>query len=84
MGAGILGKVPDADVSRSVAADNLALIRVYHDVVDRAAVGVAPLDISRACLPDFDSAILRARDHPLALTVERHACNVARVALKRQ
>lgn len=82
MGAVILSQVPDADTTSPVAADNLSLIRVNHDVVGGASVIIAPLDGAGACFPDLDSAILGARDHPFALAVERDAGNVACVAFK--
>lgn len=84
MGAVVLSQVPDADTTTPVAADDLALVGVDHDVVDGTAVVVAALDGAAARLPDLHGAILRARDHPLALAVERDARDVARVALEGQ
>lgn len=80
----VLSQIPDANTTAPVTADDLALIRVNHDIVDRAAVVVAALDGATARLPDLDSTILRARDHPFALAVERDARDVARVALEGQ
>lgn len=82
MGAAVLGEIPDPDAARPVAADDLALVRVYYDVVRGAAVVVAALDGAAAGLPDLDGAVLGARDHPLALAVEGDASDVARVALE--
>lgn len=55
-----------------------------HHVVGRALVVVAPLDGAGPGLPDLDGAVLRARDHPLALAVEGDAGDVAGMALERQ
>ena len=53
-----------------------------HNIVDRAAVGIVPLNRSRARVPDLDRAVLRAGDEPLALTMEGDARDVAMVALE--
>ena len=82
MGAVVLGEVPDPDAAGPVAADDLALVGVYDDVVGGGAVVVAALDGAAARLPDLDGAVLGARDHPLALAVEGDARDVARVALE--
>ena len=84
MGTVVFGQVPYPDASRAIAANNLALIRVYDNVVDGMTVIVASLDGSCSCLPDLDGAVLRARDHPLALAVKGNSCDIARVALKGQ
>lgn len=80
----VLGKVPDLDAARAVAADDLALVGVDDNVVGGAAMVVAALDGAGACLPDLDSAVLGARHHPLALAMEGNAGDVARVALEGQ
>lgn len=82
VGTAVLGKVPDPDAAGPVAADDLALVGVYDDVVGGTAVVVAALDGAAAGLPDLDGAVLGARDHPLALAVEGDARDVARVALE--
>lgn len=82
VGAAVLGEVPDPDAAGPVAADDLALVGVYDDVVGRAAVVVAALDGAAARLPDLDGAVLRARDHPFALAVEGDAGDVACVTLE--
>lgn len=84
MRARILRQIPHADVARPVAADNLALVRVYDDVVGGTPMAVAALDRARPRLPDLDRAVLGARHHPFPLAVKRNPGNVARVALKRQ
>lgn len=82
MRAVVLGQIPYANAASAVAADDLALVGMYDDVVGRAAVVVAALYRAAARLPDLYCAIFRARHHPLALAVEGDACDVARVALE--
>lgn len=84
MRAVILGQVPDSDTSTTIAADDLALVRVDNYVIDWAAVAVAALNSAAAGLPNLDSAILRAGNHPFALTVERNAGDVVGMALEGQ
>lgn len=84
MRAVVLSQIPDADAAHAVAADDLALVGVDDDVVGRAAVVVAALDLAAARLPDLDGAVLGGGDHPLAFAVEGDAGDVARVALKGQ
>ena len=82
MAAVVLGQVPDAHTASAIAADDLTLVGVDHDIVDRAAVVVTALDVAASCLPNLDSAILGRGDHPLALAVEGHARNVTGVTLE--
>jgi hypothetical protein len=82
VGAIILSKVPDTNTSATVTANDLALVGVNHDIVDWAAVRVASLNSTSTSLPDLDSAILGACNHPLALTMECDTGDVAGVALK--
>lgn len=82
MRAVVLAKIPDAHASAAVAADDLALVGVDDNVVDRMAVGVGALHSAGARLPDLNGAILGARNHPLSLAVECDARNVTRVALE--
>lgn len=58
VGAAVLGEVPDPHAAGPVAADDLALVGVYDDVVGGAAVVVAALDGAAAGLPDLDGAVL--------------------------
>lgn len=82
--AAVLSQIPDLDTAGAVAADDLALVGVNDDVIGGAAMVVTALDGARTSLPDLDGAVLGAGDHPLALTVERDARDVARVALESQ
>lgn len=52
----VLAQVPDPHVAAAVAGDELALVGMDHDVVDRHAVGVVSLDQSGAGIPDLDRA----------------------------
>lgn len=56
MAALVLAQIPDSNVSASVAGDELALIRVNNDVVDRYAVRVIALNMAAAGIPDFHRA----------------------------
>jgi len=58
------------------------LVGVDHDVVDRYAVAVISLHVSCPGVPDFDSAVFRASDHPFAFTVEGYSSDVACVAFE--
>lgn len=78
----VLAQIPDAHIAPAIAADQLALIRVDDDIIDRDAMGVVALHAARACVPDLDGAILGARHHPLALAMEGDAGDVGRVAFK--
>lgn len=78
----VLRQVPNANTASAIAADDLALVGVDHDIVDRAAVVVTALDVATSGLPNLDGAILGRGDHPLALAVEGHARDVARVTLE--
>lgn len=82
--ASVLAEVPDAHFAAAVAAYEFALVGMDHDVVDRRAVSVVPLHTAAPRIPDLDSAVFRARHHPLALTVEGHARDIVRVALEGQ
>jgi hypothetical protein len=82
VGAGVLGQVPKTNAPAAVAADDLALVRVDHDIIDRRAVVVAPPDGATARVPYLDSAILGARHHPFAVTVECYASDIAGMALE--
>lgn len=82
MGADALAQVPDADHASAIAADELALVGVDDHVVDGSSVDVVTLETAGAGVPDLDSSILRAGDHPLALAVESNASDVVGVTLE--
>ena len=52
--------------------DELALVGVQHDGVDRAAAGVLALAPRGAQVPDLDRAVLAPAVHPLAVLLEAH------------
>jgi len=54
----VLSKVPDANITSSVAADELSLIGVNHHVVHRGAVTVVALDTAAPRVPDLDGVVL--------------------------
>jgi hypothetical protein len=45
---------------------------------------VAALNGSRSCLPDLDSSVFGAADHPLPLTVESNTSDIPRMSLEGQ
>lgn len=84
MRAAVLSQVPDSDTPTMVTADDLALVRVDNHIVDRRVVVVAALNSASASFPDLHSSILGASNHPLSLTVECNAGDVAGVTFKCQ
>jgi hypothetical protein len=78
----VLAQIPDAHIAPAVAADELALVRMDHDVVNWHSVGIVPLDITTPSVPDLDRTIFARRDQPLGFAVERNACDVAGVAVE--
>jgi hypothetical protein len=78
----VLTQVPDAHVPASVTANQLALVRMDHHVVDRHAVGVVPLHVSAPCVPYLNRPVLGAGHEPLGLAVECDARDVGRVPVK--
>lgn len=82
VGALILSQIPDTHITSAVAADEFALVWVDDDVIYRYAMAVISLDASGAGVPNFDGAILRARDHPFALTVKCHAGDITGMSIE--
>jgi hypothetical protein len=82
MRALVLAQIPYPDRPRSIATDQLALIRMDNNIIHRRAVVVVALDSACAYVPDLDGAVLGARHHPLAFAVERDARHIGRVAFK--
>lgn len=78
----ILAQVPDTHVPATVAANELALIRVDDDIVDRDSVRVVTLDAGGASIPDLDGAVFGASDHPFPLAVECDAGDVGGVTFE--
>ena len=82
MGAFVLAQVPNSNVSTAVTRNQLPLVGVNDDVVDRNLVVVITLYASCPRIPDLYSAIFGARNHPLALAMEGYACDIAGVAIE--
>lgn len=82
MRADALTQVPDADHASAITTDQLTLVGVNNDVVDRRTMNVVALKAAGTSVPDLDGTILGAGDHPFALTVECDASDVVGVALK--
>ena len=84
MRAFVLAEIPDANAPRTIAGDELALVRVDDDVGDGAAVVIVALHGAGARVPDLDGAVLGAGDHPFALAVERDAGHVSGMPVERE
>lgn len=94
MGALILTQIPDAYISTTITRNQLALIGMNDDIINgsdmgnhipnRSAMGVVTLNTSSPSVPDLDSAILGAGDHPFALAMESYARDVSRMTIKRE
>lgn len=82
MRADAIAQVPDTHSARTIAANQLALVWMDHDVVDSGLVDVVSLQAAGARVPDLDRAVLGAGDHPAALAVERNARDIVGMALK--
>lgn len=82
MRACVFGKVPYSNAARSIAADDLALVWVYDNIVGGGAMVVASLDSTGSGLPDLHCAILRACNHPLPFAVESDPRDIACVTFK--
>jgi hypothetical protein len=80
----VFAQVPHSYCPSAVTANELALVGVYHYIVDSAAVIVIPLYAAAACVPDLDGPVFGRCDHPLALTMEGNARDIAGMALEGQ
>jgi hypothetical protein len=76
VGALVLSKVPDPNVTATVAAYELSLVWVDDYIVDRNTMSVVALNVAGSCVPYLDSAIFRRGDKPLGLAVERDTGDV--------
>lgn len=76
VGAFALAQIPDANVSASITTDKLALVGMNNHIVDRMCVLVVALNLPGSGIPHSHCHILRARDHPLALAVERNSRHI--------
>jgi hypothetical protein len=56
MAALVLAEIPYSHVAAAIAGDELSLVGVDYDVVDRDTVGVVALDRGGLRIPDLDSA----------------------------
>jgi hypothetical protein len=82
VGTLVFAEVPYPNITRLVAGNEFALVRVDNDVVDGRAVGVVALDHARSRVPDLDRSVLRGCHHPLSLTMKSHSSDVIGVALE--
>lgn len=82
MGTFVLAKIPDSYVTSSIAANELPLVGMNNNIIDRSSVGIVALHIAGSRIPDLHGAIFRAGHHPLALAVKCNAGDVVSVTLK--
>ena len=82
VGALILGQIPEPNAAGTVAADDLALVRMDNHIVYRGTVAVTALDVAGADIPDLDGAVFGARHHPFAFNLEGDTSDVSGMALK--
>ncbi len=80
----VLAQIPDTHVAATITTDELALVRMDDNIINREATGVrvVALHRGRTRVPDLDRAVLGARDEPLALAVPAHARHVGIVPLE--
>lgn len=82
MGADTFAEVPDTDHTGTVTANELALVGMDDHIVDRSPMDVVALETAGASIPDLDSTILGAGDHPLALAVEGNSSDIVGVTVE--
>lgn len=84
MGAFVLTQVPNSNISTSVAANELSLVGMDHNIIDRNAVSIIALHVSAPCVPNLDCTILGGRDEPLRFAMESYTGDIARVTVEGQ
>jgi hypothetical protein len=82
VGADTFSEIPDANHASAITADQLTLVGVNHNIIDSSTVNVVALQGTSASIPNLDSPILRACNHPFALTVECDARDIAGVTFE--
>lgn len=82
MNTDVLSQVPDANDTGTITADELTLVGVDDDIIDRRLVGIVPLQSASASIPHLDGSILGAGHHPFALAMERNTGDIVSVAIK--
>jgi hypothetical protein len=65
-----------------VAADEFSLIWVNDNIIDRCSVNVVALQATSPCIPNLDSSVLGARDHPFSFAVKCDAGDVIGVTFE--
>ena len=78
----VLAEIPDPDISTTVTRNKLALVRMNNHIIDRGAMRVIALNAASTSIPDLDSAIFRACNHPFAFAMKGYARNVAGMTFK--
>lgn len=78
----VLAEIPDPDISTTVTGDEFALVGVDNHIIDRGAMRVVSLNAAGTSIPDLDSAIFRACDHPFPFAMKGYPSNVASMTLE--
>ena len=73
----VLAEIPDPNISTTVTRNELALVGMDDHIVDGEAMRVVTLDATKTSIPDLDSAILRACDHPFPFAMEGYTRDIA-------
>jgi hypothetical protein len=73
----ILGQVPDTNTASTIAADDFTLIGMNYYIIDWAAMTVASLNGTASSLPNLDSSIFRACNHPLSFAMESNTSDIS-------
>ena len=77
-------EVPNLDLSRLVAKDDLNLVRMQHSAVNHHSIVIAlPLVARRVKVKDFDCAVLARDKEPFVLALEDHGDCVCRQPIER-
>ena len=82
MGTFVLAQVPNSNVTAAVTGNQLPLVWMNDNIIDRDFVIIVALYASCPRVPDLYSAILGAGDHPFALAVESYASDVTGMAIE--
>ena len=84
MRALVLAQIPYPNVAPAVATDELSLVGMDDNIIDRHTMAVISLNGPASGIPNLHSAIFGARDHPFAFAVKGNSGNISGVAFKSQ
>ena len=72
----VLSQVPDSHIAAAIATNQLPLIGMDNDIINRHAVHIVTLYIATPRVPDLHSTIFAGRNEPLGFAVKSDASNV--------